>query len=335
MTVPRRNRLIAIAVAAPMLLAALYTVGWFVLADRWRAAMERWIGAEAQSGWTMSTGPVTATGFPGAIRLSLPEPKAVDAAGNGWQGPPTTILISPFAPLDPGVEAPGRHLVSLAGRAPTEITAAALTGHLIVAHGKPVALSVNGATLSGLGMTAEGATLDLRQPPPAAEGQIATPLAATLGIDRLTVPETLHTPLDRTIVAAHLALRLRGDIPKGATATALSAWRESGGTLEIDSLDIDWPPLVAAGNATIALDKALQPELAGTVTLRGGDKAIERAAAAGMLPKPTAMVAKLALGLASKPAGDGASQATLPLRIQNRILSVGPVPLLQLPEIGW
>jgi hypothetical protein len=332
----RRNRLI-VAVAVPLVLVAIiYAIVWQALADRWRTGMAQWIASAAASGWTISTGAVTVSGFPGALRLSLLEPMAADAAGNRWQGPPAAILVSPFEPLTPRFEAPGRHLIAMSGRAPIEITAESLGGRLAIEHGTPIGLWLAGTKLAGLGMALEGLTLEAHRPPaPTAEGQIPIALAATLGLDRLTVPETLRVPFGRTVVAAHLAIRLRGDLPKGATASALAEWRDGGGTLEIDSLDIGWPPMAAAGNATVALDKSLQPELAGTVTVRGGGGVIDRAGAAGMIKPEAAVVAKLALAAASKPAGDGAPEAKVAIGIQNRVLSVGSVPVLQLPEVTW
>ena len=335
MTRSRRITLISLAIALPIMLAAAYGAWWQILADRWRTGLEAWVGRVGAAGWIVSTGTVNVSGFPGTLRLALYEPKAADAAGNGWAGPPMTLMVSPFDPLDPRFAVPGHQIVTLASHAPVEIEAATLEGQVTIRGHGPVAITLTGAKLASQDMTLEGLTLDARGSPPPAEGQIATPLVATIGIDRLTLPETLRLPLDRTVAAAHAAIRLRGTVPRGQPATALAAWRDGGGTVEIDSLDINWPPLVAAGNATVALDKDLQPELAGAMTMRGADKAIDRAAAAGMLTPNAATLGKLYVGAAGKPVADGTFEVTLPLSLQNRSLSVGPVPLVQLPEIEW
>jgi hypothetical protein len=208
-----------------------------------------------------------------------------------------------------------------------------------VEHGKPVALSIVAGNLSGLGMTLDGLTADVSRPrlEPTGASDTSNPvsLSALIGIDRLTLPEGVSLPLDRTVAAAHLALRVRGALPAGPPIPALTAWRDGGGTIEIDSLDLDWPPAAAVGNATIALDGALQPELAGTVKLRGASEVIDRAAAQRMMDRDAAKISKLALRLASKPTSNGESETKMAIGVQNRVLSVGPVPLLQVPEIEW
>jgi len=105
--------------------------------------------------------------------------------------------------------------------------------------------------------------------------------------------------------------------------------------LDIDSLTLDWPPLVAAGNATLALDRNMQPELSGTVTLRGAGAALDRAAATGAIAPAAAALAKLALTALSKKAADGTLETEIPVTIQDRMLSLGPVPLAQLPAFDW
>jgi len=338
-TPTRRNRLILSAAGALVLLAAAYSAGWQVLVDRWRAGIAAWTEAQSASGRTVSTGAIAVSGFPLALRLTLAEPRAKDAAGNEWVGPPLTMTVTPFRPLEPEIDAPGTHHLTLVGHAPVEISAATLTGRLTVERGKPVALNAVAGTVVGMGMTLEGLTVDVSRPhvEPGAAPDAASPIALTavIGLDRLTLPEDLHLPFDRTVASAHLALRLRGTFPTGPVVPALTAWRDGGGTIEIDSIDLNWPPLSLAGEATIALDGALQPEFAGTIRLRGAVEAVDRAQAAGMVDKDAATVTKLALRLATQRTADGAKETKIAIGIQNRVLSVGPVPLLQMPEVTW
>jgi hypothetical protein len=49
----------------------------------------------------------------------------------------------------------------------------------------------------------------------------------------------------------------------------------------------------------------------------------------------TAILAKVVLGGISKRAENGRLSVGLPLSIQNRKLSVGPVTLMTLPSINW
>ena len=335
MTPIRRKLVIVLAIGAPILLALLYGAAWTILADRWRAGLASWIAAQAENGWTVTTGDMAVTGFPGPIRLTLAQPALRDALGNAWRGPPLTLSISLWRPLTPGFTAAGTHRIVLAGATPVEIVAGGLTGTVTIADRRPVALSAKGENLSGPGIALAGLSLEIDRPPPIADAPVPTLATARLDLDRLTLPPGFPLPLDQTVNAVHVASRLRGAWPDGKGRDALATWRDGGGTIDLDSFDIAWPPLDVAGNATLALDGDLQPELAGTVDVRGGGDAVDRAVAAHMMDKNGAIIAKLALTIASKPTGDGGTAARVPISVQKRVLSLGPVPVWQVPEVTW
>jgi hypothetical protein len=323
----------------------LYVAWWYVLANQWQKGIERWTQSVAAKGWTVTTGDRTVSGFPGRIRIDLAAPEAHDAAGNAWSAPPSRLSISLFAPLEPGFDASGTHHVTVAGHAPIEVTADSVTGQIGVADGKPASLTVEGrhvaagetaAQAAGGGVLVDALHLDLRRLPPGGTNDATAPVVAlVVGVEGLAPPEGIAPVLDRTIAAAHLALRLRGAIPPGPPNQALAAWRDAGGTLEIDSFDLDWPPIVAAGNATLALDKDLQPELAGTVTVRGLPVAIDRAVDLKLMKPGAAIAAKVVLGLAAKQGTDGQPENKVAITVQNRQLAVGPIKLLQVPAVVW
>ena len=291
----------------------------------------------AASGWTATTGPLAISGFPGPIRIALPTPALSDAAGNGWTGPSATILVSPWAPLDPGFAAPGTHRFVLAGHGPVELAAGTWTGRVAVEGGKPVAIEMTLTDVGAAGLRAATAALTIRRlaSPAAGRDAVAPVLAATIAVTSLTVPEGWAPALDQTMTNASLSLRLRGAVTAGPAASALAAWRDAGGTIEIDSVDFAWPPMWANGNATLALDRDLQPELAGTFAMRGLAAAIDRAGSQGLVPPAAAITAKLALGLTATQGSDGAAENKLAVTVQDRVLSVGPVPLLNMPEVKW
>ncbi len=338
MTQNRKICALVIAAASLIVLAALYTAWWFVLADKWRDGIGRWTADTAARGWTVTTGDIAVSGFPGALHLALPAPKASDSAGNGWTGPAAMLVISPFAPLDPHFAAPGHHIFTLAGHAPVDVQADSLTGSLTVARGGPKAITVaarqvtSGAIILD-GFMVEAHRLDSVPDVPSDPG--APTIAATAEIGRLALPENAVPVLDRTLSVAHIALRLRGMIPPGPPAQALAAWRDAGGTVEIDSLDFDWPPLAGAGNATLALDKTLQPELAGSVTTRGLPVLIDRMVQTGLMQPGPAVAAKVVLGLAANDGPDGMPENKVAVTIQDRVLSLGPAKVMELPEVKW
>jgi hypothetical protein len=331
----RAFRIAILPAAILVLLAALYTGWWYWLAGRWTDGIARWTAAAAGQGWTVTTGTVTVGGFPGALRIALPAPKAADAAGEAWIGPPVTLTVSPFAPLAPHFAASGRHVVALPGRRPLDLQADSLTGVLTIVHDIPAMLAVEARQIVAAPVILDGFTMTLRRLEAGATDPTAPVLAATAEIDRLALPEGAVPMLDKIVSVAHLALRLRGAIPLSPPRQALAAWRDAGGTVEIDSADIDWPPVAGAGNATLALDGDLQPELAGTATLRGLPAMIDRMVELGTMEPGPAVAAKVVLGLASSEGSDGMPENKVAVTIQNRVLSLGPARILKLPEVKW
>lgn len=159
--------------------------------------------------------------------------------------------------------------------------------------------------------------------------------AVTASLDGLVLPEDPRLLLGHSLTTASLQARLMGELPTGTLQSALKAWRDDGGTLEVDALSFDWPPLQLTGKGTVALDRDMQPILASTSTVRGVFEAVDSLTVAGVIRQKDAGVAKLVLGLLMKPAADGRKELTVPLTVQNRTLSVGPVALLKVPEVVW
>ncbi len=144
---------------------------------------------------------------------------------------------------------------------------------------------------------------------------------------------TLGTRIERA--AAHV--RLRGDLdPAFVSADRLAQWRDAGGTLDIEQLQLHWGPLRIAGEGTLALDAALQPEGSFTARIAGLDKLIDVLEARGQVRPQQAAIARIALAVLTRaPADGGPPEARVPVTVQNRVLSIGPVPLLNLEPIDW
>jgi hypothetical protein len=319
----RRRVTIFAALAVTTLLLGGYTLWWFRLAQAAEDGVRRWAAGRAAQGWTVTTGPMTVSGFPFALRLTLPQPAAVDSLGNGWRGPPLTATLSPLNPTHAHLEAPGAHRLTAFGGAAVTVTVAQASADL--AQGQGTAVLTHAETA--------GAVLDRLE----IRFQRLGGASASLTVDAagLHLPSAANPLLGPDIPAAHLDARLLGEVPNGPLPTALAGWRDQGGTLEVDALTFSWPPLWFSGKATFALDAEMQPLLAGTATARGLPQTMERLGDAGLVNPRDAMFAKLALAMVSRPGADGKPEVTVPVTIQNRRLSLGPVPLMDLPEIHW
>ncbi len=141
--------------------------------------------------------------------------------------------------------------------------------------------------------------------------------------------------LGATVDAVTLSGALKGAVPAGQLRQALAAWRDDGGTIELEEGTLRWGSLAASANGTLALDTALQPIGALTATIENHDAVIDAAVAGGTLRADDASLAKVLLGLMVKPGIDGKKQLTLPVTLQNRRLYLGPAQIAVLPAITW
>jgi hypothetical protein len=95
-------------------------------------------------------------------------------------------------------------------------------------------------------------------------------------------------------------------------------------------------PLKINTNGTLALDGKLQPIGALTANLEGFFETIDALKRLGVVKARNAITAKVVLGVLSRaPSGGGPAILNLALTAQNRYLYLGPVRLLELPEIKW
>lgn len=331
----RKTILISAGLATAFALAAGYLVWWQIMAGTMKNELTAWVAGAKSQGWTVDTGGSEVGGFPLAVELRLSAPVIADAGGRIWRGPPLAITARPWAPHRLRLGLAGRHQLILGDGEPLAITVgAAEVGVLLGGHG-----------LEDLRLTAEDLTagdahvgraeVELRRLAFAPVGYGTASLALTVQLTAIDLPGDPPLPLGRRLGSAGLSGRLLGWLPAGPVKTSVEAWRADGGTLEVDGLSVDWSPLKLNGKGTVALDRELQPILASSCSIRGLSAAVDALAARGVIRAKDGAVAKLVLGLLSRPAADGVAELTAPVSVENRTVYVGPAALFKLPELSW
>lgn len=355
-------------IALPLFLivmAAGYAVLWFTGADTLRDTVRVWVDERREAGWVIEHAGLDIGGFPMSIRARLPDAviTASPAAG-GWTArmaalDVTAMAWSPFAPViapqgpvdvDLGQDG-GRWRVSGARLQATVETGRSdrlegLELHLRDLRAVPAsALGQDGSVPDGAPavtlqqLTATVTTAD-------AGGSVFEEAAPAKGsytvmVDGqgLTLPPDLHAPLGQTWQDLELTAYLIGDLPPGmGTREGLMSWRDAGGVVEVERLYVHWAPLEIAIAGTIALDDRLQPVGALSTHVRGFFASVEQLEDRGVIRARDATLARVVLGTmaSSAPRGpNGGPVLTLPLTIQGRQLSMGPVALMELPLIKW
>ncbi len=327
----------AIALVAAVLLFALYSAWWLSLSRLMKQSLDDWTAQRMAAGWTVTTGSRATHGFPGPVRLVLDAPSVMDAAGNRWQGPELSVSLSPLHPDHVKIQAPGRHILTLAKGLPVEIKARQAKAVVAIAPSGWRQLDLDLAGVEGLGGRLDAATLVLTRltAPGRPVDERTASFRLRIDLAGATLPDLPGLALGRGLRSARLEARLMGGLGRGDLKSALTAWRDGGGTLEVDHLALDWPPFTLEGQGTLALDDAMQPMFSSSCAVGGLFQGLDRLAQNGAVRRQDARMARMVLNALSHPGPDGKPQVTVPLSLQRQTLYLGPLPLLTVAKLPW
>jgi hypothetical protein len=340
-----RPYLIALGLVLAGLAAAVVAL-WFTAEARLRDGLSRWSEAQRADGWQLAYEDGPTSGFPFTVRMSLtrprlmvpPEPAKGVARLFGFAAESESLhlvwsLFDPFAVK-----------LSLPSRASMDVTwpnggkwqgVLAGGGSILLAPGSEgngrLVLWLDRPWLTATGQGADVSAARLRLELLRHAVQSTDHLQPSLDID-LSLTELLAPDAD-PILAKPMDLNLRatlmGALPPGPPAQVVPAWRDAGGTLEFHELRVASGAVRLTGNATLALDRQMRPQAAGTLTAVGFPEAIDRLMEAHIIEARDGKLAKLLLlALARKDEETGQPSLSVPVTVQNGWLSVGPSQLL-------
>jgi hypothetical protein len=344
MAVRPRSLLAAFAVLAAVL-AAAYSAYWLHVAGAVRDGIAAWSERSRAQGWTVDYAGPEIGGFPFRLSATLAEPHLTSPSGFDWRGERLIARASPFDLLHIDVDLAGRHQLALtaspqlrlAGTISAEAArlklhfyprgglddATLIARHVVAApdKGEPIAIASLAVTLDPQGTVA-----------PKFDTPTVIFIAAAEGID---LPELPGLTLERHITVLDLKARVLGPIPDKAPLPALAEWSRDGGSVEIDHLAMDWPPLALEAEGTIAFDPRLQPLASMTARVRGYGEFVDRLARTGVMAAGQASAAKLVLGMMAKPDAHGRPALPVPLTLQDGSLSIGPAKVATVPPLPF
>ena len=160
-------------------------------------------------------------------------------------------------------------------------------------------------------------------------------LFRSVKIEDLAVPGKLPAPLTNTLHEVAFNAAVVGAVGDGALPKLLTAWSTAGGALDLKDVTVDWPPVAVSGEGSLALDQNLQPMGAFTTRVAGFTDVLDVMVREQRMTKDEAAVAKAMLGLMAKPGAGGRAEISVPLTVQDRMLSTGPLKLFELPRVEW
>ena len=346
---PRRRAGMAV-LALLAVLAAAYTIYWYVAAGELRSAAERWREERRALGETVTWQDFAVGGFPFWLRATVTAPQWArqDAAPWSWEAARVAARVRPWRFGRVELDLAGDHRFAWtdgARRLAYRGTAESLAALLEIEAGRPTAATfdLRGLRLDGGGelgvLRLDEATGSLRRPAvPPADHLVAGWTVAFDGSGiALPAPPVLPAlPLGQQVTRVVLDASILGAIPPGPLDAGLARWRDDGGTVEVRHIRLDWGPLSIQGDGTLALDAALQPLGAFSARAQGFFEAIYILRKQGQVDSQAANTARLVLGVMSRPSpGGGAPTIALPVSIQNRTVFAGPVAVARLNPIVW
>lgn len=337
---------IPVVIVAPAMLLILvvgYAALWFAMADTLQTQVEAWIEARRAAGWRIEHRPIDVDGFPLSVAVVLPQMR-VTTPDLTWSAPRVIVRTTPVSAGRPTVQPLGTQTLGLDGATYDLTTKTAVLTVDATSRSQLAAFDLDVSGLRAVrqgsesAVTLETLTAHLEDLPPPDDGAVdfKTPTKKLVASGRgLMLPPGFDQPLGQEFRQFELEARLLGVLPPASLRQALSQWRDDGGTVELDRLYADWPPLMLSTGGTLALDDRLQPVGALAARIQGFFDTVDRLEERGVVRGRDATMARVVLGMMAQPGDGGAPTLSVPVSIQNRKISVGPVPLFEFPPVRW
>jgi hypothetical protein len=226
---------------------------------------------------------------------------------------------------------------AIAGWTPVALSARRASGSLALESdgGGNLDLDLDDLALAAAApLSASSGRLRIAWPAQAARTYSEPDLSLSVSLKETKLPVAVE-PLGATIADLDLAVTLKGPMPAGPLPQVAAAWRDAGGTIELDALHFRWGALSASATGTLALDENLQPVGGFSGAIEGYDQIIAALVADGSLKADQAGVAQLALTMLAKAGPNGRPEIATSFTIQNGKMYLGPAKLGKAPHIDW
>lgn len=338
-----RRRFFVIVAFTAVLLAGGISLYWLWAADQLARGIAQWAEEQRARGYEVVYDGPDIGGFPVRLSARFGQPRIAAPDGWRWAGEALTGEAALWAPRTIRLDLPKRQDITVPWRGQKRdltLEAAAANGEITLgsAGGMQTAVvEMAGLTLtddSGLAATAESARIAATQRPPTMEGVDDWTLIGRGRASGVKLPPGAGGPLGDAIAQAAVEVTLLGAIPPGDPAVSLALWRDAGGLLEVEMLELDWGPLGFSADGTATLDQQLRPQAALTARMSGLPGTIDALADHGLVKPGAALGIKImVMTLATKTDGDGKPVVELPITLQDGLFYLGPAPLFPLAPV--
>jgi len=339
----RRPTLLGLAVAVVLVaIFGAYGAFWFVVAGRIEEGVTQWAQSLRAQNLDLSWRTIRIGGFPLGFNVVLSEARLRDLAPTPKGEVQVPILSGSTqhwnfrvwqVTAPDGMSA----TANLAAGPVATLTVRRARGSIVVADegGGTLWLSLSEpATDAGGRIAARDADLWLVLPSHQPQTHTERAVGIAFDVRGVSLP-TVPTPFRNLVDEISLGVTAMGEISAAPARQAAAAWRDSGGTLELDRVALRWGSLTISGSGTVALDADLQPIGAFSGAIVGYDELLKALVAGGRIRAGDARLAQLALGMLAKAGPDGRPEIATSFTIQNGEMYLGPAKLGKAPRIVW
>lgn len=316
---------------------AALSLYWHWAAEEVAQAIALWTEEQRARGYEVSYNGPRIGGFPAHLSVRLGEPRLAAPGGWIWSGGAIAGEAAFWSPHMLRLDLPQHQELSMPwprGRRDLELDAASARGLVTLDPGGWVEradVAMSQTVLrdqTGGALSIAELRYNVAQRPPGDDGVAEWTLLASGEADAIALPDGPDYPFGREIDRLAFDATLIGRAPRGDPAAALARWRDEGGLVEVDSLDLRWGPLDLRAEGTAALDAELRPQGAFTARISGLAEAVDALVASGVVEPNAAVAIKFGvLALAQGRDADGRPIVELPITVQDGLFYLGPVAL--------
>ncbi len=340
----RRSTRFGLAVVIVLVvLAGSYAVYWRIVAAQIQDGLVAWQQSQKAHKIDATWGALRITGFPFAFRVAVDDATLRERTWNPAPELRLTHLTGTARPWnfhDWVLAAPdgfSADLASTGGRPELKLSVKSAKGTVAVGSQGAAWLWVSGQDIAAEAAEAvpiKSADAWITLPAKPADKDTDPSFGLALSLRQVGVPAP-PPEFTRTIDELAVGVTVKGALPSGELPQAVAAWRDAGGTIEVDSLHLQWGDLGVSANGTLALDRKLQPIAALSSGVEGFGAILNALVAADRMTPEQAAIVQIALTSLAKPGPDGKPQITAPFTIQNGKIYLGPARLGSAPKINW
>ena len=149
---------------------------------------------------------------------------------------------------------------------------------------------------------------------------------------------TVDLPENQSVNINHLSLVLESipALPRVLSEQTVTKWRTENGQINVSDTELKLDNTILDLSGGLSLDVLNQPTFTGHAVLVNGQEFLTTLSQLGRLPPKNLSMAKSFFSSFEKsfpnPDGDGIK---MPLNIKGGFISLGPIPLLPLPQFHW